>query len=224
MRRWRPVRCWGRAATRCAASRKRGTRVVLDGAGVRRARSSAPTARTRWCVKALGEPPNGPPVTWRSPSAATRPPRRARSSSASSPPRGEMAGVRVGLPDRGRHRQHRLRRGPARPSRSYPRAPAGPAGGAAARRRRRRRRPGCARTTCRCRPADQRRPGGRLLLAGDALSLINPFTGEGIFYAVLVRRPGRCGRGRTPPGTRPGRRYAAAFRGRLGGPPCGTAR
>ncbi len=29
-------------------------------------------------------------------------------------------------------------------------------------------------------------PGrGRVLLAGDALSLINPFTGEGIFYAVL---------------------------------------
>ncbi|MEJ3742035.1 geranylgeranyl reductase family protein [Actinomycetes bacterium KLBMP 9797] len=30
------------------------------------------------------------------------------------------------------------------------------------------------------------RPGrGRITLAGDALSLINPFTGEGIFYAVL---------------------------------------
>jgi flavin-dependent dehydrogenase len=30
------------------------------------------------------------------------------------------------------------------------------------------------------------RPGrGRILLAGDALSLINPFTGEGIFYAVV---------------------------------------
>src|SRR6185436_12032038 len=32
------------------------------------------------------------------------------------------------------------------------------------------------------RPAPGR---GRLLLAGDALSLINPFTGEGIFYALL---------------------------------------
>jgi flavin-dependent dehydrogenase len=32
------------------------------------------------------------------------------------------------------------------------------------------------------RPAPAR---GRVLLAGDALSLINPFTGEGIFYAVL---------------------------------------
>jgi geranylgeranyl reductase family protein len=28
-------------------------------------------------------------------------------------------------------------------------------------------------------------PGGRVLLAGDARSLINPLTGEGIFYAVL---------------------------------------
>ncbi|GID25303.1 geranylgeranyl reductase family protein [Paractinoplanes brasiliensis] len=37
-------------------------------------------------------------------------------------------------------------------------------------------------------PLSTRRPSpvvGRVLLAGDALSLINPFTGEGIFYAVL---------------------------------------
>jgi geranylgeranyl reductase family protein len=37
-------------------------------------------------------------------------------------------------------------------------------------------------------PLSTRRPApghGRFLLAGDALSLINPFTGEGIFYAVL---------------------------------------
>jgi menaquinone-9 beta-reductase len=37
-------------------------------------------------------------------------------------------------------------------------------------------------------PLSTRRPApvrGRILLAGDALSLINPFTGEGIFYAVL---------------------------------------
>jgi flavin-dependent dehydrogenase len=30
-----------------------------------------------------------------------------------------------------------------------------------------------------------RQPDGRVLLAGDAVSLINPMTGEGIFYAVL---------------------------------------
>jgi geranylgeranyl reductase family protein len=37
-------------------------------------------------------------------------------------------------------------------------------------------------------PLSTRRPPpgrGRVLLAGDALSLVNPFTGEGIFYAVL---------------------------------------
>jgi menaquinone-9 beta-reductase len=37
-------------------------------------------------------------------------------------------------------------------------------------------------------PLSTRRPApgrGRVLLAGDALSLVNPFTGEGIFYAVL---------------------------------------
>jgi len=37
-------------------------------------------------------------------------------------------------------------------------------------------------------PLSTRRPPagrGRIVLAGDALSLINPFTGEGIFYAVL---------------------------------------
>lgn len=33
-----------------------------------------------------------------------------------------------------------------------------------------------------------RQPDGRVLLAGDALSLINPLTGEGIYYAVLSGR------------------------------------
>lgn len=33
-----------------------------------------------------------------------------------------------------------------------------------------------------------RQPDGRVLLAGDALSLVNPLTGEGIFYALLSGR------------------------------------
>lgn len=59
-----------------------------------------------------------------------------------------------------------------------------------------------------------RLPDGRVLLAGDAASLINPLTGEGIFYAVLsgalagaaaVRGPGA------------GAAYRRALRARLGG-------
>jgi geranylgeranyl reductase family protein len=36
--------------------------------------------------------------------------------------------------------------------------------------------------------ARPRQPDGRVLLAGDALSLVNPLTGEGIFYALMSGR------------------------------------
>ncbi|WP_025618022.1 NAD(P)/FAD-dependent oxidoreductase [Salinispora cortesiana] len=59
-------------------------------------------------------------------------------------------------------------------------------------------------------------PGrGRAVLAGDALSLINPFTGEGIFYALLSGALAGTAAGRTP--EQVARRYTAALRRRLGG-------
>jgi geranylgeranyl reductase family protein len=66
-------------------------------------------------------------------------------------------------------------------------------------------------------PLSTRRPiagRGRLLLAGDALSLINPFTGEGIFYAVLSGAiAGAAAAGED--GALAGQRYASALRRRL---------
>jgi geranylgeranyl reductase family protein len=62
-------------------------------------------------------------------------------------------------------------------------------------------------------PLSTRRPPpgrGRVLLAGDALSLINPFTGEGIFYAVLSGALAGTAAATDPAG------YGAALRRRLG--------
>jgi geranylgeranyl reductase family protein len=66
-------------------------------------------------------------------------------------------------------------------------------------------------------PLSTRRPPpgrGRVLLAGDALSLVNPFTGEGIFYAVLSGA--LAGAAAAVGDAAAGPRYAAALRGRLG--------
>jgi geranylgeranyl reductase family protein len=56
-------------------------------------------------------------------------------------------------------------------------------------------------------------PDGRVLLAGDALSLINPLTGEGIYYAVLSGA--LAGRAAVSAGD-PGRGYRLALRRELG--------
>jgi menaquinone-9 beta-reductase len=56
-------------------------------------------------------------------------------------------------------------------------------------------------------------PDGRVLLAGDALSLINPLTGEGIYYAVLS---GALAGRAAVSGVDPGRAYRVALRRELG--------
>lgn len=58
-----------------------------------------------------------------------------------------------------------------------------------------------------------RQPDGRVLLAGDAASLINPLTGEGIFYAVLS---GAMAGAAAVMGERAGRAYRRALHHRLG--------
>ena len=66
-------------------------------------------------------------------------------------------------------------------------------------------------------PLSTRRPPparGRFLLAGDALSLINPFTGEGIFYAVLSGA--LAGAAAVAGPERAAALYTAALRRRLG--------
>ncbi|MCW2582861.1 MAG: Geranylgeranyl reductase [Klenkia sp.] len=58
-----------------------------------------------------------------------------------------------------------------------------------------------------------RLPDGRVLLAGDAQSLINPMTGEGIFYAVLS---GALAGAAAAHGSAAGRVFRTALRARLG--------
>jgi len=57
---------------------------------------------------------------------------------------------------------------------------------------------------------------GPLLLVGDAQSLINPFTGEGIFYAVTSGALAGQAAAETVHGGDPGRRYRQLTRRRLG--------
>jgi geranylgeranyl reductase family protein len=56
---------------------------------------------------------------------------------------------------------------------------------------------------------------GRVLLAGDAASLINPITGEGIYYALLSGRLAASAALRSPTAALPG--YRAMLRAALGG-------
>ena len=66
-------------------------------------------------------------------------------------------------------------------------------------------------------PLSTHRPApahGRVLLAGDAASLINPVTGEGIYYALLSGT--MAGRAAVRFADAPGAAYAGALRARLG--------
>lgn len=61
-----------------------------------------------------------------------------------------------------------------------------------------------------------RQPDGRVLLAGDALSLINPMTGEGIYYAVLSGILAGATAAAGEAATTAGARYRSRLRRELG--------
>jgi geranylgeranyl reductase family protein len=68
-------------------------------------------------------------------------------------------------------------------------------------------------------PLSSSRPSarpGRVVLAGDALSLINPLTGEGIFYALLSGRLAGTAAVGAATGADPGTAYARALQAELG--------
>ena len=62
-------------------------------------------------------------------------------------------------------------------------------------------------------PGRPRQPDGRVLLAGDAAGLVNPLTGEGIFYALLS---GRLAGAAAVLGRDPGASYREALERELG--------
>lgn len=60
-------------------------------------------------------------------------------------------------------------------------------------------------------------PDGRVLLAGDAAGLVNPLTGEGIYYAVVTGLVAGRTAASVTPGQDAGRTYRRAVRALLGG-------
>ena len=187
-RRWPPGRSC--AGTSSAGSTSGPTHVEVDGvltAGVVVGADGAESVVRR----AVGHRAEPAATSWRSRSAATRPSRPATAGvQVIAHDRAALAGLRLVVPARRRAGQRRLRRAGLRR--------ASPAAGCW---------PGCDRLLPGVEPAGlrahrlplstgrPRQPDGRVLLAGDAASLINPLTGEGIFYAVLSGALAGRGRG-----------------------------
>ena len=183
----RAVAAGARAAAPPGARRSRPTATasLVDGRSAPRW-SSAPTAPTRWPgpAPALG--------TARRRAVALRgyapTPPGARGHPGDPLRRAPAAVVRLGLRPRRRLEQRRLRRARGRPATEPSREllldqldRLLPGAG-------RRRRAAGAATTCRCRAAAGAATSrtAAVLLAGDAAGLVNPMTGEGIYYAVAT--------------------------------------